>query len=127
VKHFRELTVWQRSLQLSVAIYALTREFPREETYGLTSQMRRASVSILSNIAEGQGRSSRVQYAHFVSMAKGSCYELEAQLFLVEALGYGAHDRQVCARGLQTEVGKMLTSMLEKLQAPEPSDLEPRT
>jgi len=81
----------------------------------------------LSNIAEGQGRSSRVQYAHFVSMAKGSCYELEAQLCLVDALGYGARDRKVFAQGLQTEVGKMLNSMLEKLQAPEPSNLEPRT
>ena len=61
-------------------VYGLTREFPREEIYGLTSQMRRASVSILSNIAEGHGRSSRVQLAHFISTAKGSCYELEAQL-----------------------------------------------
>jgi len=125
VKHFRELFVWQRSLELSVAIYELTKDFPRDEMYGLTSQMRRASVSILSNIAEGHGRSSRVQLAHFVSLSKGSCYELEAQLCLAEALRYGLADKKAKADGLRIEVGRMLHSMLEKLQAPIASDLEP--
>ncbi len=119
VKHFRELIVWQRSLQLSVAIYDLTKDFPREETYGLTSQMRRASVSILSNIAEGHGRSSRVQLAHFVSMAKGSCYELEAQLCLVQELGYGLPTKKARAESLRDEVSRMLYSMLGKLQIPD--------
>ncbi len=125
VEHFRDLFVWQRSMQLSVAVYEMTKDFPRDETYGLTSQMRRASVSILSNIAEGHGRSSRVQLAHFISIAKGSCYELEAQLCLVEALEYGTVDKRLKADRLRIEVGRMLHSMLEKLQAPPPSHLEP--
>jgi four helix bundle protein len=118
VKHFRELIVWQRSMQLSVAVYELTRDFPREEIYGLTSQMRRAAVSILSNIAEGHGRSSRVQLAHFVSIAKGSNYELEAQLLLTCELQYGKEvDRQRCA-ALCDETGRMLHSMQRRLETP---------
>jgi four helix bundle protein len=112
-------------MQLSVSIYDLTREFPREEIYGLTSQMRRAAVSILSNIAEGHGRNTRVQLAHFTSIAKGSCYELEAQLCLVRELGYGTAEKRFVSEGLCDEVGKMLHAMLNKLSAPAP--LEPRT
>jgi len=125
VEHLRDLFVWQRSLQLSVAVYEMTKEFPRDEIYGLTSQIRRTSVSILSNIAEGHGRSSRVQLGHFVSIAKGSCYELEAQLCLVRELGYGSADKIQKTESLRVEVGKMLHSLLEKLQTPQPSDLEP--
>jgi four helix bundle protein len=125
VRHFRELIAWQRSMQLSVAIYDLTREFPREELYGLTSQMRRASVSILSNIAEGHGRNSRLQLANFTSMAKGSCYELEAQLLLARELSYGSLDRFQYSQGLCNEVGRMLHSMLNKLQSPH--SIEPGT
>jgi len=106
-------------MQLSLAIYDLTKDFPREEIYGLTSQMRRASVSILSNIAEGHGRSSRMQLANFTSMAKGSCYELEAQLLLAHELSYGAHDKFQRSQSLCNEVGRMLHSMLNKLQSPE--------
>ena len=125
VRHFRDLIVWQRSMQLSVAVHELTKEFPREEIYGLTSQMRRAAVSILSNIAEGHGRNSRVQLAHFTSMARGSCYELEAQLCLVAELGYGVAEKRAKAHRLCNEVGKMLHSMLAKLENPAPPSPEP--
>lgn len=107
-------------MQLSVAIYDLTKDFPREEIYGLTSQMRRASVSILSNIAEGHGRHSRLQLANFTSMAKGSCYELEAQLLLTRELSYGKSDKVDRSQALCNEVGRMLHSMLSKLQSTEP-------
>jgi len=117
VRHFRELIVWQRSMQLSLAVYDLTKDFPREEIYGLTSQMRRASVSILSNIAEGHGRHSRLQLANFTSMAKGSCYELEAQLLLARELSYGSLDKLHRSQALCNEVGRMLHSMLSKLQS----------
>ena len=106
-------------MQLSLAIYDFTKDFPREEIYGLTSQMRRASVSILSNIAEGHGRNSRMQLANFTSMAKGSCYELEAQLLLARELTYGALDKFRRSQSLCNEVGRMLHSMLTKLQSPE--------
>jgi len=119
VRHFRDLIVWQRSMELSVAIYDLTRDFPREEIYGLTSQMRRASVSILSNIAEGHGRHSRSQLANFTAMAKGSCYELEAQLLLARELSYGAVEKLQRSQGLCNEVGRMLHSMLNKLHSRE--------
>jgi four helix bundle protein len=119
IRHFRELIVWQRSMQLSLAIYDLTKDFPREEIYGLTSQMRRASVSILSNIAEGHGRHSRLQLANFTAMAKGSCYELEAQLLLAAELSYGALDKFHRSQALCNEVGRMLHSMLNKLQSPQ--------
>ncbi|HEY4356696.1 MAG TPA: four helix bundle protein [Acidobacteriaceae bacterium] len=118
VRHFRELIVWQRSMQLSVTVYELTRTYPREELYGLTSQMRRASVSILSNIAEGHGRHSRLQLTNFTSMAKGSCFELEAQLLLARELGYGELEHHQKAEGLCNEVGRMLHAMLAKLQRP---------
>jgi four helix bundle protein len=121
VRHFRELIVWQRSMELSLAIYDLTKDFPREEIYGLTSQMRRASVSILSNIAEGHGRHSRLQLANFTAMAKGSCYELEAQLLLARELSYGTLDKFYRSQGLCNEVGRMLHSMLNKLQSPHES------
>ena len=126
VRHFRELIVWQRSMQLSLAIYDLTRDFPREEMYGLTSQMRRASVSILSNIAEGHGRHSRLQLANFTAMAKGSCYELEAQLLLSSELSYGAIEKLGRSQALCNEVGRMLHSMLNKLQSPQELP-QPRT
>ncbi len=106
-------------------MYELTKEFPREEIYGLTSQMRRASVSILSNIAEGHGRSGRVQLAHFVSIAKDSCYELEAQLFIVREFGYGSHETWGKVDGLRIEVGRMLHALLYKLQLPIKSEFEP--
>ena len=136
VRHFRELIVWQRSMQLSVAVYDLTRCFPREELYGLSSQMRRAAVSVLSNIAEGHGRSTRVQLAHFVSIARGSNYELEAQILLTYELAYGDEERRQRCQSLCSEVGRMLHSMMKKLETPAPeaatlpagfASLEPKT
>jgi len=76
VQSFRDLLVWQRSIQLASAIYQLSRDFPPEELYGLTSQMRRAAVSIASNIAEGQGRLSTGEFKQFLGMARGSSFEL---------------------------------------------------
>ena len=118
VKHFGELIVWQTSMQLSVALYEQTRAFPRGEICGLTRQMRRAAVSILSNIAEGHGRGSWVQLGHFVSIAKGSSYELEAQLLLTSERQYGKEvDRQKCA-ALCDETGRMLHSVQRRLETP---------
>lgn len=79
INSYKELLVWQKALKLSVKVYELTEKFPKEEIYGLTSQMRRASVSIVSNIAEGRNRGTRKDFAQFLRMALGSSAELEAQ------------------------------------------------
>src|ERR1700677_673204 len=86
---FRDLTVWQRSMQLTVAIYRLTQEFPREEIYGLTSQIRRAAVSLPSNIAEGHGRLNKGEYRQFLGIARASNFELQTQLQIARELEMG--------------------------------------
>jgi four helix bundle protein len=78
---FQDLTVWQRAMELTVAIYGLTKRFPKEEVYGLSSQLRRAAVSIASNIAEGRGRGTDGEFKQFLSIAQGSTYEIHTQLF----------------------------------------------
>lgn len=100
---------------MCVAIYQVTRDFPREEIYGLSNQLRRASVSIPSNIAEGYGRLSREQYRHFLGIARGSNLELQTQLQIAKELGFGNRPDIDKAESLSFEVGKMLTAMLKKL------------
>ena len=116
VQSFRDLTVWQRSMQMTVAVYRLSQKFPREELYGLTSQLRRCSVSVPSNIAEGQGRSSTGEFKHFLGIARGSNFELQTQLELAKALGMGEGSAINKAESMSHEVGKMLYSMLESLK-----------
>jgi four helix bundle protein len=77
---FQDLTVWQRATELTVCIYSLTRSFPKEEQYGLTSQLRRAAVSVASNIAEGRGRGTEGEFRQFLNIAQGSTYEVQTQL-----------------------------------------------
>jgi four helix bundle protein len=116
VKSFRDLTVWQRSIQLAVAIYRVTRDFPKEETYGLTSQMRRATVSIASNIAEGHGRLNTKEYRQFLGIAKGSNFELQTQIEIARALGFGDSSLLNEAESLSHEVGKMIFGVLESIK-----------
>ena len=85
----QDLTVWQRAMELAEAVYELTKLFPTEELYGLTSQLRRASVSIASNIAEGRGRSSDGEFRYFLNIAQGSTYEVQTQLLLARRLKIG--------------------------------------
>ncbi len=86
---FKDLVVWQRAVQLSMEIYHLTTSFPKSEQFGLTNQMRRASVSIASNIAEGNGRSTKGEYRQFLGNAKGSNCELQTQLIISRGLKFG--------------------------------------
>ena len=88
VGSFRELRVWQLGMEVTEQVYRLTAEFPKSEVYGLSSQMRRAAVSIPSNIAEGQGRDSTKEFLHFISIAFGSICELETQLILANRFSY---------------------------------------
>jgi len=82
VQHYRELSAWQKAMDLAESIYQATRTFPREEQYGLTSQLRRAVISISSNIAEGQGRRSTGEFRQFLGNARGSLFEVETQVLL---------------------------------------------
>jgi four helix bundle protein len=113
---FRDLTVWQRAMQLTVAVYKLTQGFPREEQFGLTSQIRRSVVSIPSNIAEGQGRASTGEFKQFLGIARGSTCEVQTQLEIAKTLGFGEVELIDQADALSNEVRKMLFGLLDSLQ-----------
>jgi four helix bundle protein len=110
-KSFKDLVVWQKAMDLSVAVYQLTKAFPKEEMFGLTSQMRRAAVSIASNIAEGEGRKSKKEFSHFLAIALGSKAELETQMLLCEKVGLLKKDASLTTLSLLDEVGKMIASL----------------
>ena len=114
----RDLVVWQRSMQLTLAVYRLTRDFPREEQYGLTSQIRRSVVSIPSNIAEGQGRLSPGEFRQFLGIARGSNCEVQTQLEIARSLELGNPELIDEAEALSNEVRKMLFGLLESVKAP---------
>ncbi|MFH0947824.1 MAG: four helix bundle protein [Elusimicrobiota bacterium] len=116
LKSYRELIVWQKSYQLVLLIYKTTMDFPKTEIYGLTSQMRRASVSIPSNIAEGYGRQYTGEYLQFLSIAFGSLAELETQVMVAKDLGYISQEGFVKVCSLQEEIGKMLSSLMKALR-----------
>ena len=88
VQSYKDLIVWQRGMDLAVETYQLTQRFPREEMYGLTSQVRRSAVSVPSNVAEGQGRGVGAEFAHHLRISLGSLQELETQILLAERLRY---------------------------------------
>jgi four helix bundle protein len=113
---FRDLQVWQRAIQLTVAVYRMTRDFPREELYGLTSQIRRSAVSVASNIAEGQGRLSSGEFRQFLGIARGSNFEVQTQLEIIRAVEICNPKLFADAEGLSHEVGKMLHALIESLK-----------
>ena len=113
---YRKLTVWQKAVELTTEIYKISQEFPKSEIYGLTSQMRRCAVSIPSNIAEGAGRTSPKEFAHFLGIANGSAFELETQIIIAYKLDYV--DEETCKNlgQLGEEVQKMIYGLLKKLK-----------
>lgn len=117
IKSFRDLAVWHRSIELSVAIYEFTRTFPSDELYGLRSQLRRASVSIPSNIAEGCGRRSTGELIQFIGIARGSTFEVQTQLVIASKLQFGAREGLTECERLSIEVTKMLNAMMNSLKA----------
>jgi four helix bundle protein len=117
VKSYKDLFVWQKSVTLAKKIYELTGTFPDTEKYGLASQMRRAAVSIPSNIAEGQARHTRKEFVQFISHAEGSVAELETQLILGVELGFCVPAATKEITGLTTELSKMLDSLRQRLEA----------
>jgi len=114
-KSYRELIVWNKSMELVVEVYNLTKMLPKEELYALTNQLRRAVVSIPSNIAEGNGRHTPKAYIRFLAIARGSKSEVETQLEICVRLNYLSSEQVRKAIALCSEVGKMLNSMIQKL------------
>jgi four helix bundle protein len=112
---FKELVVWQRAIQLSLTIYKLTSSFPDSERFGLTNQLRRASVSVASNIAEGYGKLSKGEYVLYLGHARGSNFEVQTQLVLAKELGYGNNSARQAAEELSQEVSRMLVALMRKL------------
>ena len=114
---FRDLAVWQRAVELSLGIYKLTSTFPDTERFGLTNQLRRASVSVASNIAEGYGRSSKGEYLQFLGHARGSNSEVETQIVIAKALGFGSKQMLETTEQLCSEVGRMLGALMKSLRS----------
>ena len=110
-----ELIVWNKAYELTLNVYSLTNKFPKEEIYGLTSQIRRSAVSIPSNIAEGHARKGRKEFSQFLYIAFGSCAELETQLLLARDLKYISEKDFSMVSNLLTEVMKMLNSLISKI------------
>ena len=113
---YRDLKVWEKAMILTEEVYVLTKTFPREELYGLTSQMRRAAVSIPSNIAEGQGRGSDREFARFLEIAHGSLAELDTQLLLCMRLGYVNNTKVKEIQRRMEEIGKMIRALIRKFR-----------
>lgn len=113
---YRQLKVWQKAMDLTVEIYSLVNIFPREENYALSDQMRRSVVSIPSNIAEGQGRNSAKEFVNFLSIARGSLWELETQIEISERLHYIDSGQKNKVYEQTEEIGKMLNALATSLE-----------
>ena len=111
---YKDLVVWQKAIDLTIDIYSLTKSFPKEEMYGLVSQIRRSAVSIPSNIAEGQARKYHQQFSHFLSSAQGSLAELETQIIIAMKLGYIAGEQKDLFDAMHS-IGKMITRLKQNL------------
>ncbi len=115
VESYRDLLVWQRAMTLIEEVYRVSETFPTREQYGLTAQLRRACVSVAANVAEGHTRGSRKDYAHFVSMARGSLAEVETYLILIGRLKLADREEIKPLWQLAQEVSKMLTTLHHRL------------
>ena len=114
---YKDLDVWKKAMDLVVEVYQITKLLPKYETYGLADQMRRAAVSIPSNIAEGQGRHSSAEFVRFLSIARGSCSELETQLLICIRLEYVNETDTEDVLNLCQVVGKMLSALISRIKA----------
>jgi four helix bundle protein len=115
IKRYKDLIVWQKSMNLVTMVYEKSRSFPKEDTYGLTSQIRRCAVSIPSNIAEGYGRRTSGDYIRFLRMTSGSLYELQTQMEIAKNLCYLSESEFQKVEANAIELEKMLSSMISKL------------
>ncbi len=117
IKCYRDLIVWQKAMEFVRMVYEFSRGFPRDEKFGLTSQLRRSAVSIPSNIAEGQGRGTTADYVRFLCIARGSLYEAQTQVEVAQMLGFGNTSCIINLVSLANEIERMFNSMIRKLSS----------
>ncbi len=117
IESYKDLRVWQMGVEVVQGCYELTKRFPKEELFGMTSQIRRASVSIPANIAEGYGRDNRGEYVQFLRIAQGSLKELETHLIVAEKVGLIAVGATTSLQSQCDEIGKMLRALIRSLQS----------
>lgn len=115
MNNFRKLKIWKDSIELATEIYNLTNQYPKSEMYGITSQIRRSVVSISSNIAEGAGRQSQKEFVQFLNIAKGSCYELETQLFISKNIKYLSEADFQNLEIKLVKIEKMIYALIKKI------------
>ena len=113
---YKDLVAWQKAMDLVTRIYGLTKNFPREELYGLTNQLRRAAVSVPSNIAEGQARFSQREFHHFLSQSRGSLVEIETQVLISQNLGYTRREQTKNILEATAELGKILNGLIASIR-----------
>lgn len=116
VTHYRQLQVWQKGMELALAIYRLTESFPKHETYRLCDQLRRCAISVPSNVAEGHGRRSTREYLKHLSYTTGSLCEMETQVILAGQLGYFTPEGQEQLLSQAGEIGRMLNALIAALE-----------
>jgi four helix bundle protein len=112
---FKDLLVWQKAFALTLEVYEATKAFPKEEQYGLVSQLRRAAVSIAANIAEGYERQHRKEYLQFLGIAKGSLGEVETYLLLIKELKYIQETEFISLENRRSEIGRLLRGLIRSL------------
>ena len=117
VRSHRDLLVWQRAMDVAVSTYELTKRYPRDELFGLTSQSRRAAASVAANIAEGYGRATKQAYVNFLRIARGSLKELETDLALAERVGLAPSQTPRDLLDQTDELGRMLHGLISKVQS----------
>src|SRR5271165_847762 len=115
LRSYLELVAWQKAVALVTDVHSITKEFPRDEIYGLVSQLRRSAVSVPSNIAEGQGRATKGEFIQFLCHARGSLFELETQIVIAEKLGYITPEIESRVASKITEVARILNGLLTSL------------
>lgn len=115
IKSYRDLVAWQKAMDLVESIYACTSAWPKEEVYALTNQVRRAAVSVPSNIAEGQGRASGNDFLRYLRIARGSLFEIETQLLVAERLEYIEHDKAHELLAQSGQVSKLISGLIRSL------------
>ncbi len=116
IQNFRDLVVWQKSMALAKEVYRISNQFPRDERFGLTGQVRRAALSVPSNIAEGHARQGR-EFSHFLSIARGSLAEVETQMLFAVEIGYLSLDQLDKALALADEIKRMAAVLTKRLAA----------
>ena len=115
IPNYRDLQIWHKAIELSKAVYMLTRAFPKEEQYGLSAQIRRATVSVPSNIAEGQARYGKKEFAHFLYIARGSLAEIDTQCVIAQQLGYINEHQYQSIFSKVDELQRMIYTLIDKL------------